>query len=75
MIAALIPVILQLVMQIASWIINKKLNDDKLKAAFKDFSELARTENIKTILKRQSAEAQIDAANKKWDEIEKEEKK
>jgi hypothetical protein len=72
---ALIPVLIQLGMQILGWIINKKLNDDKLKEAFKEFSELARTENIKTIIKRQNAEMQIEAANNKWDEIEKEDKK
>lgn len=72
---ALIPVIIQLVMQILGWIINKKLNNDKLKKAFEEFSELARTENIKTIISRQKAESQIDAGNKRWDEIEKEGKK
>ena len=72
---ALIPVLIQLGMQILGWIINKKLNDDELKKGFAKFSELARTENIKTIIKRQNAESQIEAGNAKWDEIEKEEVK
>ena len=72
---ALIPVLIQLGMQILGWIINKKLNDDKLKKAFADFSELARTENIKTIIKRQNAESQIGAGNAKWDDEEKGDKK
>lgn len=73
--AMLIPVIINLVMQILSWIIKKKINDDELKKAFIQFSELARTENIKTIIKRQNAEKQLDYSNKKWDDIEKQENK
>lgn len=67
---ALIPVLIQLGMQILGWIINKKLNDDKLKKAFAEFSELARTENIRTIIKRQGAESQIESGNAKWDKEE-----
>lgn len=71
--AALIPVLIQVGLQIIGWILKKFANDEELLRAFKTFSELARTENIKTIMKRQNAEKQLDAANKKWDQIEAEE--
>lgn len=69
-----IEAIVSIIMQILGWIIKKKLNDEALAAAFKQFSELARSENIKTIIARQNAEKQIKAANDKWDEIERKER-
>jgi len=70
--AAIIPVAIQLILGIIKWIIDKYANDKELEKAFKDFAELARSENIKTIQARNKAEKnQIDAANKEWDKIEK----
>ena len=71
--AALIPALIQLATYIIGWIVTKKLNDKELKSAFEQFAELARSENIKTIVKRQQAEKQIKKASDKWDEIEKKE--
>lgn len=65
-----IEAIVTVLMNILSWILKKKINDEELLKAFKQFSELARSENIKTILARQNAEKQIEAGNKKWDAIE-----
>lgn len=71
---ALIPALIQLATYIIGWIVTKKLNDKELRAAFDQFAELARSENIKTIVKRQQAEKQIKVANSKWDDIEQKER-
>lgn len=71
---AIIQAVIQLATYIVGWIVTKKLNDKELRAAFEQFAELARSENIKTIVKRQKAEEQIKSANKKWDEIEEKER-
>lgn len=62
--------IIKIVMYILGWIIDKKLNDKELRQAFQQFAELARTENLKTIVARQKAEDQLAAANAEWDKIE-----
>lgn len=69
-----IEAIVTVCMQILSWILKKKVNDEELRRAFDKFSELARSENIKTIIARQNAENQLIAANKKWAEIEQKER-
>lgn len=74
--ATLIPVALQLLLSIIKWVIDKYANDKELEKAFKEFAELARSENIKTIQARNRAEKkQLEAANSEWDKIEKGEKK
>lgn len=72
--AMLIPVIINLAMQILGFVIKKIINNKELTKAFEGFSELVRTENIKTILARQNAEKQLEAGSNKWDEIEKNQK-
>ena len=73
--AALIPVALQLLLSIIKWVIDKYANDKELEKAFAQFADLARSENIKTIQRRNRSEKnQIDAANEQWDKIEKESK-
>jgi hypothetical protein len=64
-----IEAIIKIVMYILEWIITKKSNNDKLKEAFAQFAELARTENIKTINERKKSEEQIDKGNAAWDKI------
>ena len=54
------------------WLVNKQSNNDQLKAAFKEFAELARTANIQTIEQRKKAEGQLDAGNAAWDKLEEE---
>ena len=74
--AAIIPVAIQLILGIVKWIIDKYANDKELEKAFAQFADLARSENIKTIQKRNRMEKQqLDAANAEWDKIEKEMKK
>jgi len=65
-----IEALVKLVMMFLQWLIMKKINDKELRTAFVQFAELARTENIKTILERQNSEIQYEKASKKWDEIE-----
>ena len=73
--AAIIPVAIQLLLSLIKWIIEKYANDKELEKAFAQFADLARSENIKTIQKRNRMEKQqLDAANKEWDKIEKEKK-
>jgi hypothetical protein len=69
-----IEAIIGLAIKLLQYFVTKKLNDNELRAAFVQFAELARSENIKTILKRQKSEDQLKAANDKWDKIEEEEK-
>jgi hypothetical protein len=64
----------KLAMMFLQWLIMKKINDKELKVAFVQFAELARSENIKTILARQNSEQQLKAASDKWDEIEEKER-
>lgn len=65
-----VEVLIKLGIWIFEWLLNKKANNEALLEAFKKFSELARTENIKTIQDRAKAEEQIKQANDKWDAIE-----
>lgn len=74
--AALIPVAINLLVMFLKWIIEKYANDKELERAFSQFADLARSENIKTIQRRNRAEKkQLEAANAEWDKIEKGEKK
>ena len=74
--AALIPVAINLLVMLIKWIIEKYANDKELEKAFAQFADLARSENIKTIQRRNKAEKkQLEAANAEWDKIEKGEKK
>ena len=54
--AALIPVVLQLLLSIIKWVIDKYANDKELEKAFAQFADLARSENIKTIQRRNRSE-------------------
>lgn len=68
---ALIDLLIKIGVYVFDWLISKSAKDAELLEAFKKFSELARSENIKTIQERKKAEEQLDSANKKWDEKEK----
>lgn len=65
-----IEAIVRIALFILEWVVTKKANDKALREAFVRFAELARTENIKTIIARTNAEKQLLAGNAKWDQIE-----
>jgi hypothetical protein len=72
--SAIIGFFLNIAMTFFTWFIEKRVNDKELKDQFRKFAELARKENIKSIVDRRDVENQLAAGDKKWKELEQQQK-
>jgi hypothetical protein len=74
MFAALLPIVLPIIVQLIGLVIKHFVKDEALTREFEKFAELARKGNIQGIIERQKAEKRLGANEKKWQQIEAEEK-
>lgn len=65
------PLFLRLGLFLVDLFIANKSQNDEAKKKFAELAEALRTNGIISATKRYDSEAQLDSANKKWDELEK----
>lgn len=69
--AMLIPIIIKIIFMILEFLAQKKIVSEESKRIFINMAEELRKLGIANVKSRYEAEAQLDANDKAWDEIEK----